>query len=264
MKRNSTIHKQHDRMESVWTSYNFDEDLERTTHLDITRIHDKYISQYTSGKQPSTVKILDAGCGMGRLLRYYSAKGYNIYGVEVLEELVRRIKMTFPILKVEHASVLDLPFQEANFDIYISVGVLRWIDPPIMNKVFDEAFRVLKPDGILLLDSCCKTYMFDALDWLKEFIGRKERLIEHRVSLDTLRLLCSSAGFQVIELKADLPGYYIGWLARIPIVRTLCLVPTGNSLAPFKLKSGSESLLRHLMKTFDLQSGNFYLIARKP
>ena len=46
-------------------------------------------------------RILELGCGPGRLLRYYKNRGYNIVGVDFVEAIIDRLKKTDPELQVE-------------------------------------------------------------------------------------------------------------------------------------------------------------------
>jgi len=248
---------------SVWDGYNFDEDLSRTPYMDITHIHDSYISEYASGKKNADIRIIDAGCGMGRLLRYYHGKGYNIVGVELLKDIVKKVCDTFPYLNIKNSTVTQLPFQESEFDVYISVGVLRWIPSSERLKLFTEAARVLKPGGLLFVDSHLDTLFYRTLDKLKHALGKKDNAIELRVAFKEIRQLCANSGFQVVVLRADIPNYFSPWVARIPVLQKVCLDSTGNLIVPHKFKPFIERELRFLMNFFGINSGNFYLVAKK-
>ena len=55
--------------------------------------------------------ILEAGCGAGRLLRYYHNKGFNIEGFDFVEEAITKLKAIDPSLKVEIGDVMDLRYK---------------------------------------------------------------------------------------------------------------------------------------------------------
>ncbi len=82
--------------------------------------------------------ILELGAGDGETVALLRAKGYTVCGIDLVEnELVSRGDMT------------SLPFADSSFDAVIaecSVSVCG-----DAKKTFREAYRVLKPDGILML-----------------------------------------------------------------------------------------------------------------
>ncbi|MDD4013841.1 MAG: methyltransferase domain-containing protein [Candidatus Omnitrophica bacterium] len=92
--------------------------------------------------------VLEVGCGKGRFTGALSEKGARCTGVDISSELLaeaRRInKGTY--LK---ASAVNLPFEEGTFDYVFSVEVIEHI--PDMEKMFREAGRVLKKDGIFVV-----------------------------------------------------------------------------------------------------------------
>jgi 2-polyprenyl-3-methyl-5-hydroxy-6-metoxy-1,4-benzoquinol methylase len=46
-------------------------------------------------------QILEAGCGNGRILRYYHGQGYNIIGLDFIEVAIDKLNKTDPTLRVE-------------------------------------------------------------------------------------------------------------------------------------------------------------------
>ncbi|MDD3089512.1 MAG: methyltransferase domain-containing protein [Candidatus Omnitrophica bacterium] len=92
--------------------------------------------------------VLEIGCGKGRFTGALSEKGACCTGVdissELLEEAMKTNKGTY--LK---ASAVDLPFEGGFFDYVFSVEVIEHV--PEIEKMFMEAGRVLKKDGIFVV-----------------------------------------------------------------------------------------------------------------
>jgi len=102
---------------------------------------------------PQDARILDYGCGYGRLSGQLWESGYHrLIGVDVSAEMVRRGKQMFPHLDLRHLPGLPLPFPEGGFDLVLLAGVLTAIpEDAAQQAVMAEALRVLAPGGLLCL-----------------------------------------------------------------------------------------------------------------
>ena len=99
---------------------------------------------------------LDAGCGAGaRDVLYYWRDGYDIVGVDVVEENIRVSKDLHPEI-ADRVSVADLSrpldYPDASFDFVMCNAVIQHIDPATtMEVTLPELARLLKPGGVLQL-----------------------------------------------------------------------------------------------------------------
>lgn len=96
-------------------------------------------------------RVLDAGCGAGRMSRYLADRGARVDGVDLSPGMVAMARRDHPDLTFGVASLSDLPFSDARFD-----GVLLWYSvihtpPPGQPRIFAEAARVLRPGGHVLV-----------------------------------------------------------------------------------------------------------------
>jgi len=97
-------------------------------------------------------KILDVGCGNGRLLEILKDKKINYTGVDISEKLVEVAKKRYPQNSFLVADNLNLPFLDNNFDKVFSVAVLHTIpSQSLRKKAIFELKRVLKPEGLLFI-----------------------------------------------------------------------------------------------------------------
>ncbi len=98
-------------------------------------------------------KILDLGCGNGRLYEFLKEKKIEYTGVDSSERLLELARKKYGTeAKFIRGDALNLPFANESFDKIISIAVLHHIPSEKWRKKFlDEAWRVLKKDGVLIL-----------------------------------------------------------------------------------------------------------------
>lgn len=97
-------------------------------------------------------KILDLGCGNGRLIELFRDKDIEYIGVDNSKRLIEIAKEKYPHYKFLVSEAINLPFEDSYFNKVISVAVLHHIPSKEFRlKFLEEAERVLKPNGILIL-----------------------------------------------------------------------------------------------------------------
>jgi len=97
-------------------------------------------------------KILDLGCGNGRLFELLENKGIDYFGIDNSEGLIEKANKKYPIARFQVADALNLPFLENYFDKIYCLAVLHHIPSKEKRLRFlQEAERVLKPSGSLIL-----------------------------------------------------------------------------------------------------------------
>jgi alkylated DNA repair protein alkB family protein 8 len=97
-------------------------------------------------------KVLDLGCGNGRLVELFKKKNIEYVGADVSERLIKIAKNKYPQTKFIILPALSLPFPENFFDKIYSLAVFHHIPSREFRLSFlKEARRVLKPGGLLIL-----------------------------------------------------------------------------------------------------------------
>jgi len=163
-------------------------------------------------------KVLDLGCGNGRWYRVFKDKKIDYFGVDNSGKLIEIAKENFPEAKFFVGDALNLPFPENFFDKVYSIALLHHIPSEEFRiKVLNEAKRVLKKEGILVL-TCWKIhrsreiftllkYTFlkligkSKLDFKDMFLpwGRRTLRYYHCFSKKELEHLVKKAGFEILE-----------------------------------------------------------------
>ena len=97
-------------------------------------------------------RSLEIGVGTGRIGLPLRARGVELVGVDLAEPMLRRLRHNaggggLPVLV---ADATALPFRPAVFGAVLACHVLHLIPP--WQQAVDEALRVLRPGGALLVD----------------------------------------------------------------------------------------------------------------
>jgi len=140
-----------DHKKSFWTKEGQEQLLEVTLHL---------------VKKIDGVKtILDVGCGPGLFCEQLSKKEYVVLGVDYSENTVELAKQKYPYLNFMVADGYNLPFQDKQFDIVISIGALQCIIED--EKFLKELIRV-SSNAVIISTLLKKKKSKDPMRTLKE------------------------------------------------------------------------------------------------
>jgi ubiquinone/menaquinone biosynthesis C-methylase UbiE len=92
------------------------------------------------------MKMLEPGCGRGEFLNNFKDLGLDVFGVDISSE-AGRLNQDLDI-KLCDVDRERLPFDDNIFDVILSKSFIEHLNYP--EKYFEEAYRVLKPNGILI------------------------------------------------------------------------------------------------------------------
>ena len=96
-------------------------------------------------------KALDAGCGDGRLSEQLMKFGADVSGCDVSEEMIKICNKKFIGKDFIVADVENMPYPDESFDLIVSTFVIVHLD--FLEDFFDECFRILKPEGTLIVSN---------------------------------------------------------------------------------------------------------------
>lgn len=142
--------------------------------------------------QISTPRILDAGCGTGAAMTTYLADYGKVTGVDLYPQALEFCrKRNAP--RLARASVLNLPFAPASFELVTSFDVLYERAVSSEGTALDEFFRVLSAGGYILL-------RLPAYDWLR---GQHDERVHtnRRYTKNLVKELLEYSGFVVEHLS---------------------------------------------------------------
>jgi SAM-dependent methyltransferase len=176
---------------------------------------------------PTPGRLVDLGCGTGRLCLHFAAQGYECVGVDLSDAMLAKARESpgaaAPGLSFVKANLVDLTeLRAASFDyaacLFSTLGMVRGAGNRA--NVVANAFRLLKPGGRFVL--YVHNRFFRGLGWRrvlgqqwKTFLGRPEAgdvtmsqayggaplTLHHFTRREVVRLL-EAAGFAVRDVVA--------------------------------------------------------------
>ena len=112
--------------------------------------------QLLKGRFDSRPRVLDAGCGDGRNLRYLLARGFSCWAVDRDPAAVAQVRRLVQALdghadpdRFQVGDVDRLPWPDGSFDAVVCSAVLHFAgDAAHFERMVEELWRVLAPHGL--------------------------------------------------------------------------------------------------------------------
>jgi len=158
-------------------------------------------------KYKSNGKLLDVGCAVGIFLSLARDNGWDVQGMDV-SEFAASFAREQHGLEIHTGELETIGFPDASFDVITLWDVVEHLIHP--QKTLEEVHRILKDDGIILLDTPNNESL------LRKVAGLIYRVSGGRItypvsklyhifhlyyfSEETLRRLLDSSGFMVAEM----------------------------------------------------------------
>tara|TARA_B100000959_G_C14837077_1_gene564377 strand:- start:119 stop:856 length:738 start_codon:yes stop_codon:yes gene_type:complete len=204
-------------------------------------------------------RILDAGCGTGRLLEMLGSPKRNV-GVDLADESLMFCKKR-GLENVIKSDVCNLPFADNSFESVICASVLyhQWVPEP--EAAVREFSRVLIKGGIVLMELPAYAFLHSAHD--------EAVYTARRFTIPSARALLSENGFQILRLSHRLTfAFPLAFMAR-----TLRLVSDGRDFSTSpgflhrifnQMMDSAARIENQMMKKIDLPIGtSIYCVAQK-
>lgn len=101
-------------------------------------------------KKTNSKKILDVGCGTGKLVKYFQNHGLDAYGVDN-SKIALKTASTNKVENLILSPATKLPFKNESFDFLCAISTIEHLAENDSGKFLEEAKRVLKKNGRLFL-----------------------------------------------------------------------------------------------------------------
>ena len=104
------------------------------------------------GFVPSSAKrVLDAGCGTGRLTPHFQRKDVYYLGVDLADKLLEKAKNNCPDADLRIMDVRDLKLPSESFDAVLCINVLKHLHRHEVGKAFSELVRVSDKGATIII-----------------------------------------------------------------------------------------------------------------
>ena len=215
--------------------------------------------------------ILEAGCGAGRILRYYHDRGYDIVGMDFISGAIDKLKAIDPTLNVEVGDITHLHYADRSFRYVLAFGLYHNLEHGL-DAAVAETFRVLQPAGRVCASFRADNIQTRLSDWLAQRKARvhgnkKGQPAFHKMNLSRREYesLFRRAGFRinVVYPVENMPLLYKFAFFRAADHKNFD--ESKGRTEGYRLSWLGRTLQSMLMRLFPDQFCNIYvLIAEKP
>lgn len=213
--------------------------------------------------------ILEAGCGNGRILRFYHNQGYEIIGFDFIEVAINKLKEIDPTLCVEVGDITKLRFENDSFKYLLAFGLYHNLENGLEDAI-SESHRILKNNGKVCASFRADNIQTRLTDWLtnrrSESSVNDEPPVFHKMNLtrNEFSSLFKNNGFEIEDIY---PVENMPILYKLSIFRAKSHKEFNENIARsegYKLSYLGQKIQNILMKYFPNQFCNIYvLIGRK-
>jgi ubiquinone/menaquinone biosynthesis C-methylase UbiE len=153
---------------------------------------------------PKGSRLLDGGCGMGDWVLWLTRAGYPTLGLDVSKLTIAKIKAMFPEMDFAVGDIRSTGLPDGSIDAYYSWGTFEHFEEGF-DRVVSEAFRVLKPGGILFTSTPfinVRHALHDTLvdEWRLPAQAERTRFYQWRLTRGELAKVLAKAGFNVEQV----------------------------------------------------------------
>jgi SAM-dependent methyltransferase len=215
-------------------------------------------------------KILEAGCGAGRVLRYYHNRGYDILGFDFIDVAISKLKEIDPTLQAEVGDITSLRFADQSFKYILAFGLYHNLEHGL-DKSIQETHRVLEKDGLVCASFRADNIQTKLTDWLADRKAKSKGSDNKTRSFHKMNLTRNE--YEQLFTRAGFVIDFVGPVENMPILYKFAFFRSAEHkkfdenkarAEGYRLSWFGQRLQNFLMRFFPDQFCNIYvLIARK-
>jgi len=222
--------------------------------------------EFVIGGKLKNKKILDIGCGSGIISCELSKYGNEVVGIDVQSLSFQKYNETYKIKNCFDfvlCNGIALPFKSEYFDVVIANHVIEHVKKSSRQKIISEAYRVLKPNGLLYIATPNKLYPFEPhvklpiVSYLPRNIANKYVKIMRGIDIYDVELLTYRELIKLISLKFDRVIDLTPFIVKYPQKFN------AETEIPSKMRLLTTKLPFKLLKLLSALSPTWILVAEK-
>jgi len=170
-------------------------------------------------------RIVDLGSGAGSVARHLGLRGAEVHSVDLSENAVACCRRRCADLPNVHFAVADAGdcrhLESAAFDKVACLDLIEHVDDSVMVRVFREAHRLLKVDGLLYVYSPNRSHWIERLK-RRNLILRQPAGHTHVRTVRQVRAALEQCGFSIVrDARPTSMIPLVRWLERLWICQPL-------------------------------------------
>ncbi|MEO6727104.1 MAG: methyltransferase domain-containing protein, partial [Blastocatellia bacterium] len=147
-----------------------DEEFDATGAFEVNRLVAVDLPRLTGGRDLKSLRVLEIGCGAGRMTRHLANLFGEVVGVDVSGEMVRQARQRLAgignaqLYETSGVDFAELP--DEHFDLVLSAYVFQHVPSAlVIQSNLEDAWRVLKPGGAIRFQTNAITaFDFDSVE----------------------------------------------------------------------------------------------------
>lgn len=168
------------------------------------------IGKHFGDAAPSSLPVLDIGCGAGFLSNELARQGFPVTGLDASESslAVARQYDTTSTVHYDLGDAYALPYADETFAVVCAMDFLEHVEEPA--RVVAEAARVLKPGGVFFFHTFNRNLLsylivIKGVEWFVKNTPADLHVLKLFIKPAELRAMCEAQGLRVGAMHGFAP-----------------------------------------------------------